>query len=69
MGKDPDAVDKKQVQSLIEENNQKQQQEEEKKTAEIQEKSPFSALFNLKSSQGKAFEGNESANKFANALR
>lgn len=29
MGKDPDAVDKKQVQSLIEENNQKQQQEEE----------------------------------------
>ena len=28
MGKDPDAVDKKQVQSLIEENNQKQQQEE-----------------------------------------
>ena len=55
--------------TLIEKNNEKRDHEEELRVQESHAKSPFGALMNLPGRQSQSFEGNPSANKFANALR
>lgn len=54
---------------MIEENNVKRDVEEEKRVALSHSKSPFGSLFGLPGRQSQEFEGNKSANRFANALR
>ena len=55
--------------TLIEENNKKRDEEEDEKTRTSQAKSPFAHLFGIRGGEASSFEGNDPANKFANALR
>lgn len=59
----------KQMKTLIQENNEQRDREEEVRVAESHAKSPFGSLFGLPGRQSQSFEGNQPANKFANALR
>ena len=62
-------VTEEKMQTLIMENNKQRDEQEEEKTRTSQAKPPFAHLFGIRGGEASSFEGNEPANKFANALR